>query len=386
MKKSITISIPNQCHEDWNKMTSTEKGKFCGVCTKEVFDFTNTNDEELVKKVGRGEKLCGRFKASQLDREIKLERKSKISLAPLAASFLLPFTLLSSTKTQATPKESKLQGKFISLNIGKHATNSSERIQIITTGYIVDLDGKPLNKAEISIIESGDTVFSDKKGFFKIVSLNDETLQFSKSGFDIKTLKLSRKSTEQYIVLNSEIISVYKGDIEVIKNGKIKIKEVKDSIHEKKKDSINISVSGTVTDESGYPLPGVNIIVKGTMQGVQSDFDGNYTLEVEKNQVLVFNYVGYKTEEFTVSNINNTVDLKMVLIEQFLGGIVIVGYYTKDESKSLMGYKGMNYDSEPAPWKQKFVKAFENQKKYIQIKQKRKKEAKLLKRSSRKLK
>jgi len=385
MKKSITISVPNQCHEDWSKMTPTEKGKFCAVCTKEVFDFTNTNDEELVKRVDRGENLCGRFKASQLNREIKLERKSKISLAPLAASFLLPFTLLSSTKTQATTKENKFQGKFVSLDIGKHTNNSSERIQITTTGYIEDIEGNPLRNVEISVIESGDKVFSDKKGYFEIVSLNDETLQFSKDGFDIKTMKLSRKSTEQYITLNSEIISLYKGDIEIIKKGEINIEKTVDSIPKQKQD-IEITISGTVIDDTGLPLPGVNIIIKGTSNGTQTDFDGNYSLQIEKNQILVFSYVGFKTEEVTVSNINNTVDLKMVMTEEYLGEMVVVagGISVEVISKSIMGYKERNYDPEPAPWKQKFVKAFENQKKFKQLKKERKKAARILKRKKRK--
>ena len=48
MKKSITISIPEPCHEDWARMTATEKGKFCSVCTNEVFEFTFKTDVELV--------------------------------------------------------------------------------------------------------------------------------------------------------------------------------------------------------------------------------------------------------------------------------------------------------------------------------------------------
>ncbi|EDM43528.1 hypothetical protein SCB49_00725 [unidentified eubacterium SCB49] len=51
MKKAIKISIPEPCHEDWNKMTTTERGAFCKVCTKEVIDFTKKIDEDIVKHV-----------------------------------------------------------------------------------------------------------------------------------------------------------------------------------------------------------------------------------------------------------------------------------------------------------------------------------------------
>ncbi|NND61631.1 MAG: hypothetical protein HKN48_00400, partial [Flavobacteriaceae bacterium] len=90
MKKSIKIQIPEPCHEDWNKMTPTEKGKFCAQCSKEVVDFTKSRDEELFKKVQSGGNLCGRFTTGQLNRNIKLDRKKGHSLLQYAASLLLP--------------------------------------------------------------------------------------------------------------------------------------------------------------------------------------------------------------------------------------------------------------------------------------------------------
>ncbi|MCZ4238135.1 carboxypeptidase-like regulatory domain-containing protein, partial [Staphylococcus equorum] len=46
------------------------------------------------------------------------------------------------------------------------------------------------------------------------------------------------------------------------------------------------TISGTVTDDTGLPLPGVNIIIQGTSTGTQSDFDGNYTIDAATGQVL----------------------------------------------------------------------------------------------------
>lgn len=70
------------------------------------------------------------------------------------------------------------------------------------------------------------------------------------------------------------------------------------------------SVSGTVTDEQGIPLPGATILVKGTSSGAVTDFDGNYTIEAALGQTIVISFVGYKTEEFTVNN-NSSFDVSL---------------------------------------------------------------------------
>ncbi|WP_299129740.1 SusC/RagA family TonB-linked outer membrane protein [uncultured Winogradskyella sp.] len=87
------------------------------------------------------------------------------------------------------------------------------------------------------------------------------------------------------------------------------------------------TVTGTVSDASG-PLPGVNVIVKGTSNGSQTDFDGNYTInDVASEATLVFSYVGYKTQEIPV---NNRSSINVVLEEDAaaLNEVVVIGYGT----------------------------------------------------------
>ncbi|THD67859.1 TonB-dependent receptor [Robertkochia marina] len=62
-----------------------------------------------------------------------------------------------------------------------------------------------------------------------------------------------------------------------------------------------IEVSGTVTDPSGEPLPGVNVVVKGTTTGTATDFDGNYILSVSEEDTLIFSYIGFTTVEEAVA-------------------------------------------------------------------------------------
>lgn len=87
------------------------------------------------------------------------------------------------------------------------------------------------------------------------------------------------------------------------------------------------TVTGTVSDATG-PLPGVNILVKGTATGTQTDFDGNYSLDVSSaDAVLVFSYVGYKTQEIAVNG-QTTIDVVLVEDTALLDEVVVVGYGT----------------------------------------------------------
>jgi TonB-linked SusC/RagA family outer membrane protein len=97
----------------------------------------------------------------------------------------------------------------------------------------------------------------------------------------------------------------------------------------------NKTVSGNVTDQSGLPLIGVNIVVRGTANGTQTDFDGNYTLQVNEGDVLSFSYVGLKTAEVTVGT-SNTINLIMEEDAQSLDEVVVVAYGTQTK-EALVG-------------------------------------------------
>ena len=94
------------------------------------------------------------------------------------------------------------------------------------------------------------------------------------------------------------------------------------------------SVSGLITDSSGTPLPGVNVIIQGTNVGVSSDFDGNYQINVDNGQILVFSYIGYDSVELTVNGANQ--DVKMTESDSELDEVVVIGYGTV-RKKDLTG-------------------------------------------------
>ena len=86
------------------------------------------------------------------------------------------------------------------------------------------------------------------------------------------------------------------------------------------------TVTGMVTDAGdGMSLPGATIVVKGTTQGTVTDINGNYTINVEANQVLVFSYVGYAPQELVVQP-NTTVNVALQSSSLSLEGVVVIGY------------------------------------------------------------
>lgn len=89
------------------------------------------------------------------------------------------------------------------------------------------------------------------------------------------------------------------------------------------------TVRGTVTDQNGNPLPSVTILEKGTNNGVLTDFDGNFSIEVASNEsVLVLTYVGMRTVEQVVDT-NTTIDIQMAEDAQSLDEVMVVGYGTQ---------------------------------------------------------
>ena len=85
-------------------------------------------------------------------------------------------------------------------------------------------------------------------------------------------------------------------------------------------------VKGTVIDEKGEGLPGVNVVVKGTVIGTSTDIDGNFTIEVDNlNETLVFSFIGFLSKEVKIDNNTN---ISVVLYEdtENLSEVVVVGY------------------------------------------------------------
>ncbi|CAM3844924.1 Carboxypeptidase-like protein [Flavobacterium branchiophilum] len=204
----LQISIPQPCHEDWQAMTPATKGRFCDKCMKNVVDFTTKTDREILEAYTKDAKLCGRFKADQLNRDIEvLEKKSTVWLATTSAIMTLVGVESSAVLAQEKPKTEQ------------------------NDGYV--------------------------KG---------------------------------------KMIAPVKPQTKVIK--------------------------GVVSDNVG-PIPGANVVIKGTKTSTQTDMDGKFSIEAKENDVIVVSFLGLTTIEQKVDE-NNFYKIELKPSENQLMGELII--------------------------------------------------------------
>lgn len=94
------------------------------------------------------------------------------------------------------------------------------------------------------------------------------------------------------------------------------------------------TITGTVSDETG-PLPGANVLVKGTTNGTQTDFDGNYTIDVDGDATLIFSYIGFKSVSIAIDG-QTTIDVTLEEDASKLDEVVVTGYGSQAK-KDLTG-------------------------------------------------
>lgn len=111
--------------------------------------------------------------------------------------------------------------------------------------------------------------------------------------------------------------------------------------------SQELAIRGTVTDEADAPLPGVSILIKGTVVGTVTDVEGKYTINAtSEDNVLVFSFIGYAPKEVAVNG-RNTIDVKLAEDAQNLDEVVVVGYGTQKRSDLTGSIKTINMDNIP---------------------------------------
>ncbi|WP_375586294.1 SusC/RagA family TonB-linked outer membrane protein [Cyclobacterium xiamenense] len=103
----------------------------------------------------------------------------------------------------------------------------------------------------------------------------------------------------------------------------------------------DVTISGTVTDENGEPLPGATITVQGTSSGTVTDIDGNYSLVVSEEATLVFSFIGYASKTVAIGA-QTTINITLMPDESSLEEVVVIGYGTQKRSDVTGSVARMN--------------------------------------------
>lgn len=178
MAKTIELTVPEPCHESWNDMTPTEKGRFCASCQKDVVDFTNMGQAELVaffRKKTSGN-VCGRFYEDQLNNPMPVPVK-RIPWARYFFQITLP-AFIASGKLMAQGKvvsEFKKNETDITVLAGfamvKEKTASPKQI-IMVKGQVTDETGNGIPYASIINKKTKAGLATDSLGYFILKDLH----------------------------------------------------------------------------------------------------------------------------------------------------------------------------------------------------------------------
>nr|WP_321230514.1 carboxypeptidase-like regulatory domain-containing protein [uncultured Psychroserpens sp.] len=191
MRTSVNINIPEPCHEDWSKMTLQQKGRHCTSCEKTVFDFTTKTDEQIVKTFLDEGKVCGRFKSTQLNRELVLTRKEKNNYLSYVASTLFAFLSFGTQDVEAQGKPrivkvDSLQQQMVNGKIGTSILNTKP-----ISGTVFNSEKFPIPNVEIFIKNSANSTTSDIGGNFTIKVELGSILIIKASGYETAEITIN---------------------------------------------------------------------------------------------------------------------------------------------------------------------------------------------------
>lgn len=234
MAKQLQLTIPTPCHENWDGMTPSEKGKFCGSCQKQVIDFSNMSDRQVAqffKKPSTGS-VCGRFMSDQLDRAIEIPKK-RIPWLKYFFQIALPAFFVSKagaqTKTMGTiaapiPKDTIqkpnikqpiVMGRLPKPVCIKPVLGDTIKVGVFTVkipeikGRVVDEFGDPVPFASIQTGLPNYFVQADELGRFtvQISTLSKEKiLHVTAAGFESRDAAVVNMKKETIIQLKANVV------------------------------------------------------------------------------------------------------------------------------------------------------------------------------------
>lgn len=195
----MKLTIPTPCHENWNRMSPAEQGRFCSVCSKTVKDFTAVPDEEIVDAFSQNsENVCGRFKTSQLNRDLQFSFINTL-FAKFAVGFILTAGGFTAVKAQqCEPKRDSLDGEKIKGKVVSPVKQDSVRRMSMVVGGLQTVSVR--TNVPLYVVDG--KVMSEKR-FRKIDTQNIESVRIIKDEPAIAAY--GRKAKNGVIVVTTKV-------------------------------------------------------------------------------------------------------------------------------------------------------------------------------------
>lgn len=224
--KPFELSIPKPCHENWERMTPEDKGRFCGACQKTVIDFTGMSDAQLAQffKKPTGP-VCGRFDASQINRVVDVPHKRLPWIRYLVAVALPAFLFSKKAAAQGEVKRSPLLlGKVAVCTAPTKVDTANPRLLkplplLTISGTVQDENGQPVAHASVLFRFTQHGVVANEKGEFAITQSSnaERELVVSAVGYDSKIVLLG-EAEKIVLTLSPRIV----GRLFVVRTKKVK--------------------------------------------------------------------------------------------------------------------------------------------------------------------
>jgi CarboxypepD_reg-like domain/Carboxypeptidase regulatory-like domain/Secretion system C-terminal sorting domain len=323
--KKITLSIPEPCHEDWNKMTPSQQGRFCGSCQKDVIDFTAMTDDELFRFFAekKSTNVCGRTLAYQLNTPIAKpveHKKRKFWYISYLTSLLLFFSK-SETKAQTkTPVSVSPTAKPTVLGRMTRLPVTAEQKAGFVTGKVIDQSGNPVPYASVDIKGGIRAVSADMEGNYKVKAKAGDILTVSAAGFESKTIHLTISLTQNVTLSRTE--RIIQGEMIVVAGG---ISASSSDDYVAPDQSLHIAQLYVKEDGSNAPVANAQLNIVRNNQNKQkkryTSSQGFYELrnikESDSYEVTV-SAIGYKDQTVVINgdDFSNRKMEKIILLEK----------------------------------------------------------------------
>jgi hypothetical protein len=287
--RKIQLSIPDPCHENWQDMTPTEQGRYCNACAKEVIDFSQMSDSEVLHyfvKNKKADAVCGRVFPDQLGRDI--------AALPQKKKYWRLYYMLSAFLFFMKPAKTKAQGGIFIVTDSSHSITKlileggkeQSKKQYIKA-VITNEEGNAVAYASIKIKGTSRGTSADVLGRFSLVKEAGEMiLEISALGYTTKeitadadaeaTIVLTRKSTDMNEVVVMTSCSLEKGYLRFYTGG-LRVKSTK-SVIDRAVDTVKNWFSHSNPAIKIYPNP----VLKGSSFtiGLKLQQTGVYTIQI----------------------------------------------------------------------------------------------------------